>query len=177
MIVDIDHCGTYFSGAGIVFDDAGLPGSFISFKTANCDTIQSFEKLSILPLDPETGNLTSIDLLKRRYADLGQELHFPNQVELDLRLNGDELSLQWKTDIGSSGEALLPRSQAGLASQIAPQADVSNWLQFKAAVSLMERDRFIFLGQPSDWRLRTAFHRTRRKDVLRFTVEDIPRLH
>ncbi len=176
-MVDIDQLEGRLSGASVLFDDAGLPGSLVSFETIDCAPVQSFQNLPIAPLDPHTANVVSVDFLKQRYAEKGEELHFPTTATVNLNLNGEGLEINWTTDIGSAGSAKLPRSKAEVASAIIPQAGVTNWGEFKSAVAALERDRFIFRGQPSVWRLRTAFHRTNRKDVFRFMVEDIPRLH
>ncbi|WBO23077.1 FRG domain-containing protein [Sphingomonas abietis] len=176
-MVDIDRREGYLSGAGVVFDDAGLPGSIVKFQTKDCAGEQSFQDLPITPIDPLTGNIVDLEYLKQRYADRGEELFFPSKAAVDLKLDGDELEVNWTTDIGSAGLAKLPRSRAASPSAVVPQAGVTDWGTFKAAVTALERGRFIFRGQPSVWRLQTAFHRTKRKDVFRFMVEDIPRLH
>ncbi len=177
VMIDIDQHERHFSGAGVLFDDGGLPGSLVTFETSDFAPKQSFQHLPVTPLDPLSANVVSIDLLKQRYAQEGVELHFPATASVHLQLNGQELNVSWTTDIGTKGSANLPRSRAGEASVVVPEAEVTNWSEFKAAVAALERGRFIFRGQPSVWRLQTAFHRTNRKNVFRLMVEDIPRLH
>jgi len=176
-MVDIDQLDGRFSGAGVLFDDAGLPGSLVTFETMDCSLTQSFQNLPVVPLDPHSANVVTLDFLKQYYAEQGKELNFPATATINLKLNREELEVDWTTDIGSAGSAKLPRTDAGNDSEIVPQAAVTNWNEFKSAVAALERGRFIFRGQPSVWRLRTTFHRTNRKNVFRFMVEDIPRLH
>lgn len=176
-MVDIDWRGDHLSGIGILFDDAGLPGSFVKFETADCSDTQSFKDLPVAPLDPFSAEIVNIDVLKQHYASNGVDLTFPATANVNFALKNEHLEVDWLTAIGTSGAAKLPRSKATLPSEVAPQADVHDWADFKRAVVSMEHGRFIFRGQPSVWRLRTAFHRTTRKDVFRFMAEDIPRLH
>jgi len=51
------------------------------------------------------------------------------------------------------------------------------WADFKQHVSPLSGKGHLFRGQSGPWRLRTAFHRTSRADLLRFVNEDIRVLH
>jgi hypothetical protein len=82
--------------------------------------------------------------------------------------------LSWKTDIGATGNCVLPRSKAGAASDL--HATQSNWGDFKEYVSGLGGKRFLFRGQKDARRLRTSFHRTGRADLVRFRNEDVTAL-
>lgn len=89
--------------------------------------------------------------------------------------DSDTLKISWTTDIGISGEATLPRSKAAAESEL--MAVEKDWSAFKDYVAELEGRHFLFRGQNKPWRLRTAFHRAGRADVLRFLREDIPSVH
>jgi hypothetical protein len=177
LIIDIDHCGDHFSGSAVVFDDENLPGSFVTFRTTSCDPAHAFEGLQVGALDPVTGNFVDLDELKARYTAQGLELQFPRTADVKIGLDSGQLRAEWTTDVGSAGTAVLPPSRATAHSDVIPEGEVKSWSDFKKIVSSLPRERFIFRGQPSPWRLRTAFHRTSRKDLFPFMNADIPRLH
>lgn len=178
VIVDIDDCGSYFQGTAALFEKAvGLPGSFIRFRTEAKHSEHSLTNCRVLPLHPFTYDLVDRADLIGQYQAAGQELAFPETVDVQLKLDGDALTAAWKTDLGTSGEAKMPKSLASEPSGVRVLDDVKSWTHFKQVAASIERGRYIFRGQPSTWRLRTAFHRTKRKDLARFMDTDIPRLH
>ena len=54
---------------------------------------------------------------------------------------------------------------------------ITTWSDFKSHSVKLEPSRFIFRGQTTTPQLRTAFHRTNRKDLILFMQRDIPTLH
>jgi hypothetical protein len=76
-------------------------------------------------------------------------------------------------DAQSRGEAELFRFDPALPSQIV--AETVDWAEFKRAMSA-QHDLMIYRGQSSPKRLRTAFHRAGRTDVLKFAIADIAEL-
>jgi hypothetical protein len=178
VIVDVDDCGSYFQGTAALFEDeAGLPGSFIRFRTADYGSEHHLDSRPVVPLDPFNYNIADRQDLIRRYKDAGQELSFPEAATVDFKLEGDILNASWTTDLGTSGGVAMPRSRAAQPSEVAAAPTVNSWAAFKEVAGSIERGRYVFRGQPSTWRLRTAFHRTKRKDLARFMDTDIPRLH
>lgn len=177
VMVDIDLRGECLSGSGILFDDAGLPGSFVTFETKDRSDDQFFKELPVSPIDPKTADIVPNEHIKHAYAEAGISLEFPSKADVRMRLSGDFLHLDWTTEIGTAGSAKLPRSRSHLPSEVQSNQSVQSWSDFKSLVSSWSHGRFIFRGQPAPWRLRTAFHRTVRKDVFRFMRDDIPKLH
>lgn len=86
------------------------------------------------------------------------------------------ITINWQTNIGTQGSAILDKSRADEQSEYSPLPTVNNWEQFKAFVNDLEPRRFIFRGQKPQRRLRTYFHRTGRADLMRFIREDIQTL-
>jgi hypothetical protein len=99
---------------------------------------------------------------------------FPQTVDVDIALDGTNLSVKWKTSIGTVGQcsAIAPKTRAGEKSALKPLSG-KTWGDFKTFVNALERERFIFRGQEnSEWRLRTSFHRTERSNFERYFTHD-----
>ena len=52
-----------------------------------------------------------------------------------------------------------------------------NWQTFKAFASDLPPEQYIFRGQSTKKRLRTSFHRTRRKNLQRYLEVDVPAIY
>jgi hypothetical protein len=98
-------------------------------------------------------------------------------MNLKLALVNGSLSIEWETDIKTKGAAKLVCPDAAAASSRVPIDCVTNWSEFAAYVLGLEPHRYIFRGQPEPWRLRTAFHRTRRKDLVTYVRGDLLKAH
>lgn len=86
---------------------------------------------------------------------------------------GAILAMEFPT--GTKREFSLLPSSAGLPSTRVAEAEVNDWYSFEAeATKLVEEpQRYIFRGQAEPWRLRTSFHRTQRKDLVRYWEDEV----
>ena len=94
------------------------------------------------------------DLIKDKYPNLV----FSRYADVTISLDKGALTLSWKTDLGGTGNCVLPPSKAGEPSKL--NATKSDWGDFKKYVSGLSGKRFLFRGQKDARRLRTSFHRT-----------------
>ena len=103
---------------------------------------------------------------------------FPDKISVRLELDGDTLSGTWSTDAYTTGKVTLQRSEATKPSPYTTEASPLSWEAFQAEVLELANEpyRFIFRGQSAPWRLRTSFHRTKRKDLWRYWHEDVARV-
>ncbi|SDA97369.1 FRG domain-containing protein [Mesorhizobium qingshengii] len=104
-------------------------------------------------------------------------LAFAETADIRFRVTKRLLNVSWTTSLGAQGTSKLLRSEASKPSTIRPEKSVRKWDQFRQFAVKLEPGQFIFRGQASPYRLRTAFHRTRRKDLIRFIIDDITALH
>jgi hypothetical protein len=121
------------------------------------------------------GNILSPDNINRLQQN---KIFLPATVDIHLRLNGDALSIQWSSSIGTAGGATAnaTKTRGDLPSELVPTR-VQGWDGFKRKVNAIEQKRYIFRGQTNNiWRLRTSFHRTGRADLQRYETDDIPDL-
>ncbi|MEQ1403371.1 FRG domain-containing protein [Rhizobium sp. YS-1r] len=173
MMIDADDLGDHVEGRAYVFDNAqGMPGFVASFRTSNRNPVQTLN-IALDVLHPVT-----FDVIPRHQVPQvfpGQAI--PASATLILTLKKRVLSVKWSTPAGTSGTAMLPRSKADKPSDYRADRAIKTWDSFKRFAIGLEPGRFIFRGQSRPFRLRTAFHRTKRKDLVRFINEDIPTLH
>jgi hypothetical protein len=102
---------------------------------------------------------------------------FPKSAKVTCELKNEMLSVSWQTEIGTYGSAELPRSKSDQPSEYKSVEGIDTWSDFKSYAVQLTPGRFIFRGQANAQRLRTAFHRTNRKDLIKFMLQDIPALH
>jgi FRG domain len=172
MVANLDDMGSFYQG--IIYlneSDPKKPSTSVRIRTLNKKAEFNLELIELLAINPSNGLPDYWVNVKKDYPDVV----FPSTVKVDGRLNGDKLYLDWTTDIGTKGFCILQKSEAGMPSNLKPQ--VMNWNEFKNYVADLNSRRFLFRGQNRGWRLRTAFHRTRRADLQRFLNEDIQTLH
>ena len=177
VIVDLDDCGSHFEGSALVTDDDGLPASVVFLRSKDRASTQRFENLPINFLQPNTFELATREELISQFGEQGIELSLPHTGTADFEHSDEGLKIAWRTDIGTEGSTFLHHSQAGMPSVLQPITNVTNWAEFKECVVNLELGRFMFRGQAGPWRLRTSFHRTRRKNLGKFIGTDVPRLH
>ena len=106
--------------------------------------------------------------------------HFPDHefsdtAKIGLAFEEGCLRVNWSTEVGTKGHAVLTKTDMGTASEL--PAHKVDWQQFKEIALSSAPGSLIFRGQPKPYRLRTAFHRTYRKDLVRYVAEDIPTAH
>jgi FRG domain len=99
----------------------------------------------------------------------------PETFDAEIELKDNNLSVKWKTSIGTFGATTVPRT--GEALDLKPLS-ISNWVDFKAYVSTLEPNRYIFRGhEKSTWKLQTSFYRSQRCGLKRYAEIDINELH
>lgn len=170
IMIDIDDGAGCFEGHAYQNDiDPDMPRMSARFKT------NGKSRREIVPVDNIvlTPGRISGDELKKKYPDIT----FPDGATVTLEEIKGSLSVSWVTSIGSLGSALIQRSQSDRPSNLKAQPKVTSWTKFWQFAVKQDPGRFLFRGQSRPWRLRTAFHRTRRKDLQRFIHVDIPDLH
>jgi hypothetical protein len=168
LIVDVDDCGSYFRGfAYSTSNTQGIPQVGIGFQTPDKERKFHLVTENITMYDPLTGEPTSWDRIKGRFEGLTAVKTF------DVEGEWDEVSLRlsWTTDIGTSGDSVLPKSRSDQPSAL--KAQRMTWVEFKQHVSGLTGKRDLFRGQTNSWRLRTTFHRSGRADLIRYINEDI----
>ena len=172
IIVNIDERSSHYQGVAYLHDNKEtLPSTAIYFKTNNKDREFDFRTDVMAPIDPQSKIAATWDQVKHHYP---QEVTVSKDAIVKGSWNNNTLSLSWRTNIGVTGNCVLPRSMADQPSEVAQQN--SDWETYKGDVANLEGRRYLFRGQTKSWRLRTSFHRAGRADLTRFLNEDIQSL-
>jgi hypothetical protein len=173
IMVNVDEFLSYYRGVAYLRDNnPQLPGSAVAFQTVDKRNSCEIQVSGIFPIDPKTGLVSNWENVKQFYA---HNVVLPTSATANITLDGDFLVLNWATNLGTTGACRLPRSKADQPSELV--AVEKNWEEFKDYVATLEHRKYLFRGQTSQWRLRTAFHRAGRADLVRFLTEDIQTLH
>ena len=174
ITLELDERPNNFVGWAYLYDSAtGYPSSAARIETIDKSDHQSFN-VKIKPLNPFNGNL----LEWRDVSSSFPGFNFPNSADVSFKFSENTLDLEWNTDICTSGKAALSKSKASSPSELIAKK-LSTWDEFKKEVQNLPLRDHIFRGQKksSEWRLRTAFHRSGRADLRAFIENDIRELH
>jgi hypothetical protein len=173
-VLDLDDEGTHYRGHAYAWDDnASIPPMVAEVVTPDKEPVQAIEVSSVAFLRPGTTRLITPAELADEYPDVV----VPTKLQLKLRLQDGKLEAEWVSDIGTNGSASLEPSACDADSQLHALDDITDWDSFKTYALSLPHRQFIFRGQDICRRLRTAFHRSRRKDLIRYMLEDLPEAH
>jgi hypothetical protein len=173
LVADLDDLSTHYAGVVFGYDYNLAPRIFAHVEIPKAKTTFLL-RVGLLHRDRGSGRLLTPEDLAQRFPDVRVATHADTAWEV----TPNQISLKWRTDIGTNGEGKMVKSQAQSPSLLTPLSDVTTWEQFKKFVLTLEPYRFAFRGhEKSTWRLRTAFHRTGRASLIKFMEQDVPALH
>lgn len=173
IIVNVDERRHNYVGMAYINDASPqLPRLAVFFETPDKANKTSFTTNSIGFVSPKDGTLQPWEEIREHYA---ANLVVPTGINVFIEWTSTELKLFWRTNIGSQGSCTLPATKANTPSQLV--ASKLSWEDFKRKISEYASSKYLFRGQNSGWRLRTAFHRTGRAEIRTFLREDIRALH
>ncbi len=172
IIVELDEQTDCYFGWAYLFDaQENCPHSCALIRTPNKQNEQEFE-VDVGPINGDVAGIESWDSLRKDYP----EFQFPTSANVKMKFLGNSIRIEWKTNIGTVGLALLPKSRADEKSDLAV-SDIATWKEFKEHVFELPQRKYIFRGQSSSWRLKTLFHRSDRADLKRLIFADIAEIY
>jgi hypothetical protein len=173
ITVDCDRVGNHYDGYAFVADSQRTaPSSFVGFVSRDLSSKFTL-RLDVKPINPLTAEPSDWSSVASQFPSYT----YPSYVDATFEFLGATLKLEWITDIGTFGNALLTQSQASQPTLVQATPNVSNWTQFREFVRELKPYEFIFRGQQDNqWRLRTGFHRTGRSNLARYYWQDIQTL-
>ncbi|QWT15310.1 FRG domain-containing protein [Sphingobium xenophagum] len=176
--VEVEKIGDEVSGNAYLFYDKShqLPGfrfplsfSAIPPYITETQTIYLFTEGGVM--SQEDRNRVEAALTAR----FGK-LPIPAKLNVELVLEEENLRVKWYSDDHEEEALTLQHFDIKAASDLKPRADLTTWDQFRQwAVSQRPR-HFIFRGQSEPHKLATTFHRTWRKDLNGWIVDDVRKL-
>ncbi len=177
LTLEIDEYANHFAGRACLFETNNNYGIYVcEFRTSD----KSDHQRLTVPVKIQR-YFDAVDISKTELSAAFPDFVFPTHAQIELKIlrKGLRISATTYQDTKSLGaiSSLLTKGAAEKKSKLIADKKVITWEKFKQMVGRMERDRYIFRGQPVVNRLRTSFHRTNRKDLHRFLISDIPQLH
>lgn len=171
VILDLDDGYPNARGTGRIHFK-GTAGAITEFEIPRDALEVNLENIPLHWIHPDgSGVLNTPDMRKARPEDT-----FPESANVSIKRNGHAAELVWNTPISTHGRAMLSRAPGNIVSTV-PAMEIDSWGKFREWAVQQTPHAFLFRGQPENYRLRTAFHRTYRKDLLKYAVEDIPLAH
>ena len=168
-VLDLDDDGHSLSGIGYVFDDDPQLVGTAARMSIPADADRWEGELNIYPFEASSGVVLSAETLAATHPDIVHD----TRAAVSLRQDGDVMNFSFETAV-SKGNGILQRGHANARSTLPVVEEIQDWARFRQYVANLERDRFLFRGQPDQRRLRTSFHRTRRKNLVKYIEQDIP---
>jgi hypothetical protein len=172
IIVNIDELRANFAGLAYAFNEGQIVAEVaVGFATLDKKIPFTLTTRDISPVGKDSFIPEPLSRVSHQYPGLT----FPETVDITGSVADGKLTLSWKTNLGTHGEAVLELSTADRPSSLS--ANQTSWEDFKGYVAGLRVRQYLFRGQNAPWRLRTSFHRHGRADVARFVREDVPALH
>ncbi len=171
IMIDVDDNDSFFEGRIYLYDQQPSPTTFSAYFKTNDKNSRAEVDVDV---DAVLPNLTTVSAkqLLAQYPDAV----FPTKAKFRFRKKKNLLTVSWKTSIETEGRAKILRSSSSKPSTINVNRSVNSWTKFRSFVVNQRPQQFLFRGQSGRWRLRTAFHRTKRKDLKTFIDHDMPQL-
>ncbi len=172
-IVDVDPVLAGFDVSAQVFDDnPSLPGILARFMVpAGSPTFET--EVDLRPLDPRRGWLLLPDDLQEVFPGVV----VPATATVKINHAPERMQVSWTTTVGTAGGGDLLPSQVCQPSKCPVVPEVKDWRSFKEFASSLPPETFIYRGQATSRRLRTSFHRTKRKNLPRYIEQDLNALY
>lgn len=167
VVLDLDDGPDGITGSGRIFFPDSSPGTICEVKLPHTFVR---EELTVPLYWMPHGSASMVDTVKIR--ELFPNYQFADTAHISIETVGETLRIRWRTGIGTEGDETLFRSDMDSPSEITSYE--MSWEEFKAHALSRRAGELIFRGQPKTYRTRTAFHRTYRKDLVKFVAEDFP---
>lgn len=126
------------------------------------------------------GGVMTPDVRSRAEATLAErfgEVHIPNIIEVELIPDGNDIIIKYKIPTGDYETIKLFKSSVSNPSNLIGRTDITSWENFRDWAIDRHPRNYIFRGQAHKHKLSTTFHRTWRKNLQRWIVEDVPALY
>jgi hypothetical protein len=173
IILNVDELEECYAGVAYLHpNDTGLPRVAATLVTPDKKSPFKLRTNDLYAFEPNGLDPVRWEKAKEHFP---ADMIFSSYADVEGSWNEDALTLDWKSDLGATGHALLPRSKASKPSDLTP--NVVSWNEFKSQLDKLQERALIFRGQSQPWRLRTKYHRTGRADLNRYRNEDIVQVH
>jgi hypothetical protein len=172
LVVELDNVGGGFEGSVIAADNNPVFPSVVGEFLVPKDQEKFKVRIPLRSVERATGASLSKETFESRFPGITEAKY----ADTEWKISDHQIEVAWTTDIGTNGSGVVAKSAAGQPSKL--EAIDMSWEKFKAYATNLEPARFFFRGQENNnWKLRTAFHRTGRANLLRFMRQDVGALY
>jgi hypothetical protein len=166
-VLELDDDGEFLDGIAYHFpDDPKAPSVCAYVRFPKRDGEHHMLDLSLIAVHPEMGNWMSPDEVAEKYPDYV----VARLGDIILNIQGEEISFAYSTEF-TKGDGTLRLTHSARPSTL--DAQVMSWDEFRNSLVRCDPRQHVFRGQCSQHRLRTSFHRTKRKNLARYRDIDI----
>lgn len=173
IVLDIDDDFSRYRGSVRLFPSSSEPGPIFDFVTSDRSDEQTFQDAILHWMPPGQARFVTFTQISADFP----EMRFPQTANIRFYREASNIKAAWKSNIGTEGKATLIKADASLPSGIIADSSIKSWDEFKNEAVKHAQRRLIFRGQSNPWRLRTTFHRSKRKDLIRYIIKDVPTVH
>lgn len=175
LVVELDDRGDHFGGNAVAYNqDLSAPALICFLQVPKGESAFNLT-VDLNALERGTGLHYTEENFKKKFPNLNPA----KTAETKWVVQPSKISITWKTDIETNGQAELLPSEGGKNSTLSASDTIKNWASFRDAIfSETTHKSYLFRGQEnSRWKLRTSFHRSNRADLLNYMSNDIANLH
>ena len=171
-LINVDELKYSYKGVAFInSNNPEIPSIVSYFETPDKNHKFNFKTHSFACIDPITYLIVDFERIKEKYVNA----KIPKTAQIFGEYQDNQLKLTAETDLNTKIYIETNKIVFEKYSQIQPK--ILNWNEYKSNVSKFSSKEYIYRGQSAPYKLRTAFHRLGRYDLLRYMIEDIPLLH
>lgn len=100
----------------------------------------------------------------------------PPSIDAEFIMDGANLRIQWSVGDEPQESVVFIKSDTSTPSELTSRADLTTWDEFRQWAVRQRPRNFIFRGQQQPYKLVSTFHRTWRKDVRTWIIDDVSQL-
>ena len=173
VVYELDERNRHLRGIAYHFpDDSAVPSVAATIPMIPMAVDEhDLPVVGLRAFNPEVGSWMAPEHVSVVYP--GYEV--PRHARLKLRFDGDLLTVDYETE-NTKGQGRLWRYETHLPSIIQPIAEITTWRAFREWALDQLSPSVVYRGQCVTKRLRTSFHRTKRKDLATYGDRDINEL-
>lgn len=173
--IELEHRDNYVRGNAYLFysEECDLPG-YVFFINASIDPPHS-GKVDTIYLHPSGGRMTQDErlraeaILTKRFGSLP----IPDKLNIEFFQDGKNLVLKWSAENLETETLTLHPSTIEGKSELVGRTDLKTWAEFRQWAIKQNPRNYIFRGQSEPQKLATTFHRTWRKDLKSWVIDDV----
>lgn len=118
LVIELDEIGNHYEGTACAWDDkSDNVNSLVRIRTSSKEIAQRLDHVPVQPIDTN-GTFIQRDVIEQLKSTKG--LLFPETVDIEFALEGQNLSIKWNTSVASGGRgiAIAPKTRGGLVDEI-----------------------------------------------------------